>query len=381
MEATRSCCRQLLHGLVSQQHIALRINDLARWHGSRASAGRRPIPTNPKACTTEFLMQQNIRFGCLAAALFFAVPLVHAAPYTLSTGSGDGSVTLGVDGYGSFGGSVGSDATDAVYNPIGSLGAAGTSYESAVAIRFGTTGSRQFLTSGDIGGSSGLTNPLVTGSGTAGSSSFTFGGLSFSLQQTLATLTSGSTQTGSLLTQTYTITNTGSAASVFEMVRYFDGDLDFDGSLIDGGGRIILDGLEVLFETDTAAGTSTETTFVGITGEGGTNATGRYQVSGYSGLRGSVLAGTALNNLIQGDSADADQFVDAGDGYDITLALVNQFNLAAGGTATYTTRTIFGSGAPEDIVVTPPPAGTVPEPGTLALLLAGAGALALRRKR
>ncbi len=37
------------------------------------------------------------------AALATAGGTALAAPYTLTTGAGDGSVTVGVDGYGSFG--------------------------------------------------------------------------------------------------------------------------------------------------------------------------------------------------------------------------------------------------------------------------------------
>jgi len=42
-----------------------------------------------------------------------------------------------------------------------------------------------------------------------------------------------------------------------DLVRYFDGDLGFDGSLIDGG-RLVANGTEILFETDSATGSADE---------------------------------------------------------------------------------------------------------------------------
>ncbi|NJN11223.1 MAG: DUF4114 domain-containing protein [Richelia sp. RM1_1_1] len=57
-----------------------------------------------------------------------------------------------------------------------------------------------------------------------------------------------------------------------------------------------------------------------------------------------------------GDGPDADEFVDS-EPYDLTLALRNSFVLNPGETRTYTTTTIFGSGAPEEF--TPPSSGFV----------------------
>ena len=153
------------------------------------------------------------------------------------------------------------------------------------------------------------------------------------------------------MNQTYTITNPGTSPISFELVRYLDGDLNFDGSITDGGGLITNGDRQILFETDTAGESDTSSTFVGITGEGGSTATpGRFEIDGYSGLRSNITDGTALDDIIQGDS-DSDQFVDAGAGYDITMGLSNSFTLNPGESTTYTTSTIFGSGTPEEASV------------------------------
>ncbi len=313
-----------------------------------------------------------------ATALLAAMGGVSAAPFVLNNGPGDGTVNVGVDGFGSFGSSVGGNSTNAVFDPVGAAPpAAGTSFESGLAIRFGSSGGRTFLTSGDIGGSGGLANPTVSGTAASGSSSFGFGGLTFSLTQALTPLMNGLTQSGTVLTQTYVITNTSTAGGrlSFELLRYLDGDLQFNGSISDGGGRLVASGAEILFETDSATGSSTSTTFIGITGEGGqVPATGRYEIDSFSGLRARIVNGTALDDLITGDGADADEFIDAGNGYDVTLALRNVFLLDVGQSATYVTRTIFGNGTPDTVI-------NVPEPSVPMLIAIGAIAAGLASRR
>lgn len=147
--------------------------------------------------------------------------------------------------------------------------------------------------------------------------------------------------------------------------------------MLDGGGRLFSGSTEILFETDSATGSSASTTFVGITGEGGSiPLTGRYEIDSFAGLRGRIISGIALDDTVTGDGGDADQFVDAGPGYDVTLALRNLFDLDVGATGTYVTRTIFGNGAPDSV-------GTdLPEPASLALLgIALAGLVATQRRK
>lgn len=272
------------------------------------------------------------------------------AAFTLSTGTGDGGVTVGVDGFGSFGTNVGTtNATDAIYNPVGALGAAGTSYISSVAIRFGTSGGRTFLTSGDISGTGNLPNPTVTGTATKGTSTFTRNGLAFTLVQTVTPTFSGTVRTGSMLTQTYTIRNTTTGTQNFELVRYLDGWLRFDGSLIDGGGHII-GPPEYLFETDTGGSATTPTTFVGTSASGGKTLTSnRFTFDYYVTVVANIVAGGALDDTVNNDG-DGDGFVDSGQEFDPAQGFRNVFTLTAGATTTYVTRTRFGTGTPNDAV-------------------------------
>lgn len=311
----------------------------------------------------------------LGAVAFASVCL--AAPVmaqTLTTGSGDGQVSVGVSGTGAFGSSTGaSGVTDALYNPVGAIPLAGTTYHSFLFFRTAAVGTDFTGGRTNLVGTSATT---LTTSNTATSSVFNSGALLFNLTQSVQNLLDNTnTQTGSLLTQSYTITNTGNTALQLELTRYFDGDLTFDGSIMDGGGRLISGGREILFELDSATGASTGTTFVGIYNEGGTAA--GYQIGAYSGLLNALASGAALTNTISGD-ANNDGFIDSG--YDVTLALARTQTLNAGQSFTFTMGTIWGSGAPGQVEL--PPSG-VPEPTTWAMMVMGFGAVgfSLRRRQ
>jgi Calx-beta domain/Domain of unknown function (DUF4114) len=263
----------------------------------------------------------------------------------LNNAAGDGGLSVGVSSTGSFGSNAGgSGAGYAQYDPIGTQGVGSTTYQSDLAFRIGSTGARQFLSS--------LATNVVAGSSTstAANSSFAVSGLTFELVQSVDDLKKDGQRTGSSLSQTYKITNPTSQTISFELVRYFDGDLLFDGSLLDKGGKVTRNGQDILFETDSGDNASAPTTFVGITAKGGTDiTTNRLEIGAYSSLRSRILAGDPLSNLIQGDT-NGDSFID-GAAYDVTPAFRNVFELAAGQSTTYVTETIFGSGAPNQVVL------------------------------
>ena len=272
---------------------------------------------------------------------------------SLATAPGDGGVRVTLDAFGSFGSNADDFVSDAFYDPVGSLAESGTVYESGVAIRFGNTGSRAFLSSGEIGSSSSLPLTNFTSVSPSGlQSSFTYNGLNFSLDQRVSDLFDPSNaRTGSQLTQTYTITNPGSTAVNFELIRYLDGDLDFDGTINHiGGVRIDQDAKTVMFELDSGSNPSDRTTFVGITAVGGNALPGSYEIDHFVdpgtlfGLIDRIIDGTALDNTIDGDT-NGDNFIDIPP-YDVTLALARGFVLNPGQSATYTTSTIFGEGVP-----------------------------------
>ena len=269
---------------------------------------------------------------------------------TLNTSPGDGGLNVGVDAFGAFGSSAGGiETSDAVYNPLGEIEESGTVFQSFIAIGINNDDSpaRTFLSS------SNLEAPEFSNvTGTNVDSTFDFSGLNFVLSQEVSDLVAGEQRTGSNLVQTYTITNPGTETVEFELIRYLDGDLDFDGSIQDTGGRFFQGGQEILFETDSGDSGTSATTFVGITATGGSQES--YEISGFSGLRSNIEVGQPLTNTVQGDGDDEDQFIDAG-AYDVTLGLGEMFSLAPGESVTYQTTTIFGSGIPEEVVSSTPP--------------------------
>ena len=297
----------------------------------------------------------------LAAALATAVAgSASAQSVNLTTGSGDGSLSIDVTGNGSS-----AHSGNGIYDPIGSGAAASTVYDSYLLYRLNSTDNRSLFTSSSLVGNGTTATSTLTGTGIAGT-----------LIQTVAPTFQDGSQTGSLLTQTYTFTNTTSSAITLDLLRYLDGDLRFDGSLIDGGGKLTApDGSPLLFEIDSATGASTSNTFVGIYDTGGTS--NGFQITQCCGANNNSV----LNNTIHND-LDNNGFIDPGQGFDVTLNLSSLLSIGAGGTGTFTSYTIFGTGAPGAVVVPGQPSG-VPEPAAWAMMLIGVGAVGanLRRRR
>lgn len=298
-------------------------------------------------------------FAVLVAAVVLNFGLSGASgqtPFVLNNGTGDGTLTVGVDGFGSFGSSVGGATSNAIYDPVGEVEASGTTFQSGLFI----SGPPAWLTSGaiDFQGIVGqnFPNPEVTGNSTSGSSSFTHGALSFSLEQALIdSFDDGGNRVGTVLNQRYAITNTVDVPNSFTLTRYLDGDLSFDGTITDGGGAILRDGNLIVFETDAADTGGAAPTFVGITSSvnlttgGGTT---RFGVEPFSTLVDQISQGAGLGNTIANDT-NFDGIIDAA--FDVTIAISNAISIAANQTVVYTTQTLFGTSEP-------------PVPGSLEVL-------------
>ena len=149
-------------------------------------------------------------------------------------------------------------------------------------------------------GSAAATGPeLVLETGISVRSNFSINQLVFRLTQSSTYAVNGGAVVGSVLTQSYAITNTPDVMNTFSIVRCLDGDLYVnDGSLSDGGGMLSAGGGQiVLFETDAT-----------------------------------------------GNGSDVDTFVDTS--FDATLAMSRDFAISPGQTQTFTTRTLLGNSEP-----------------------------------
>ncbi len=294
--------------------------------------------TNASGQTGTALVTLNVQ-GVMSSSLL-----------TLTTGSGDGGLTVQVDGFGVFGvgavSAIGGAIAD--YDPVGPLPAADAVFESFLAFRTSTTGIRDAI--GNPRFSSPPSSPAVlinpiTGDAVQATSRFSIGSLIVDLTQRVEpTLDATGARIGSRLIQTYSIANPTAVSAFLDLVRFNHADLLFDGSARDGGG-VLLDssGQPTLFVTDPGSVGSTSTTFVGITATGGqTQATDLFAVDRFSLLSDAVLAGTRLPGTVVGDG-NGDGFIDFGNEYDVALALRNLLTINAGQSAVYETSTIFGN--------------------------------------
>jgi Repeat of unknown function (DUF5648) len=270
---------------------------------------------------------------------------------TLNTAPGDGGLNVGVDAFGVFGSNAGgTETSDAFYDPLGEIGESGTVFKSSLAINIlnDDVPERTFLAEGNL-----ETPAFSNTTATTANSTFTFSSLNIVLDQEVSDFTTDGQRTGSDLLQTYTITNTSGETVEFELVRYLDGDLEFDSSISDTGGYYASGEDQILFETDSGDSGTDATTFVGIASTSEASTSSSYEISEYSGLETNIADGVALSNTIQGDGDDEDQFID-GEPYDVTMGYSNSFVLEPGASLTYDTATFFGSGIPEDVGSTLP---------------------------
>ncbi len=281
--------------------------------------------------------------------------------YALTTGGGEGDIQVFLD---IFGGS-----SNGTYDPIGPVGSADVIFSSSVLLTQGdllydlspNEGNGSFgggfdggeddgdfdddFDDGGFGGGTLLEDvSLISASGSELVSRFSVNQLRFDLTQTVLPTADEDGRIGSVLEQSFAITNLTDVPVSFGLQRYFDGDLSFDGTLIDGGGVILGGATPVLFETDATGDASDADTFVGITSTGGTVPAG----AGYGLVRCCGVV-SPLSNQVENDT-DGDGFVD--EPFDITLQTRNDFLVEVGQTVFYTTRTLFGQGVPTGAVVT-----------------------------
>ena len=284
---------------------------------------------------------------CLVTVLGLAGASGSDASSVLSTGTGDGSLTVEVDLFGNFGDPLATtvllDPSGAIYDPVGALEAGTTMFQSFVMFRDlnGTT-SLSGLTLGNDA-------ILLSESGTEVVSQFSIGELDIRLVQSVAgTLDASGVLSSSSLIQSYEITNTAADPAEFELFRYADPELTFDRFLADGSGVLLDSGDPVVYAVDADAGLSLAT-FLGISATGGVaNPDGAFEVAGsdanpYSTaptlLDRLLVIGDDLNNMVA-DDTDGDGRADLAS--DVSMALSRSFVLGAGETQTFTTATLFG---------------------------------------
>ena len=260
------------------------------------------------------------------------LPPAPGAVVRLTNGTGDGTLTVTVDPYGSFGSST--PAGDALFDPEGSIGQSGTVYESGV--YFSPLGN--FLTTDSFG--AGLPSiAFDETSETSAVSHFTVSGFAFRLTQNLAP----ATPRGSTLIQRYEITNQTGADATVKLVRHVDGDLYFDNTLVDRGGITT----DTVYEFDGGDDPNEPTTFVGIQSLGGTYEGGTVRAYRYT---STIISSNGIPpshlDVAQND-ADGDGITD--NAFDVTISQQNVFTIANGATVVYTTRTIFGRGSVLDV--------------------------------
>ncbi len=266
------------------------------------------------------------------------------ATVILSTGNGEADLTVTVDGYGSFGTSEIGGA-GALFDPIGPVAAATTVFRSFNAFRNSASGPNTSLSTRN------LDDVPIQATATTATSSFTVAGFQIGLTQTVQPrFDAAGLRVGAELVQTYNVMNVSAVTDTFDVTRYIDGDLAFDGSISDGGGVLAQpDGNLVLFETDRGGTGATDTTFVGIRSVGGIQpTTERFEIDFFSSLATSVLAGATLGDTVIGDN-DGDGFVDDGAESDVALALRRLLTIPVGGSSVYETMTLFGQ-RPDQII-------------------------------
>ena len=250
---------------------------------------------------------------------------------TLSNGdpeTTDGAVSVKVDGLGAFGIASG-PGRDALFNPSGPAGAAGTVFSSSLYL----SSANDFLIDCDDGAET----TTVSRSGSTLVTRKMLGSLRLDLDQRLSAIAGGS----STLTQTYTLTNAATSGVSLILARHFNGDLEFDGSSHDRG--IATASGRLLGEFDAGDDPAGPSTLVAISGALGPNATpDRWTIQPFN-YHDDILKTPGIpagdSGVVHGDE-DGDRLVDTP--FDVTLSQQWNAGLAPGASVTFVTTTQFG---------------------------------------
>jgi Ca2+-binding RTX toxin-like protein len=240
----------------------------------------------------------------------------------LSTGTGDFSLQVTIDGDGT--------ATNVTFDPSGTVAQTSNVVFVPEVYRIAVDGAAfQTLTS---------TGVALTGDGTGATSSFSQAGLNFALTQQVEPFQQNLTNSmGAMLTQSYQVTNPGTAAVTFEFARTTHYHTGFPGGFSEGAGRFFdQDGVEILVQTQNASLPTTLGNFVGITSlSGDALSSNRFEINlspnGFN---------PPLNDTVF-DDPDMDGFSNS-TGH-VGMGLRSQFMIPPGASVTYTQHLIVAS--------------------------------------
>jgi hypothetical protein len=254
-----------------------------------------------------------------------------AAKNTLSNGdpeTTDGAVSVRVDGLGAFGVASG-PGRDALFNPPGPAGAAGTVFSSSLYL----SSAHDFLIDCDDGAAT----TTVSRSGSTLVTRKMLGSLQLDLDQRLSAISGGS----STLTQTYTFKNAATSGVSLILARHLNGDLEFDGSSQDRG--VATASGTLLGEFDAGDDPGGPSTLVAISGALGPNATpDRWTIQPFN-YHDDILKTPGIpagdSGVVHGDE-DGDRLVDTP--FNVTLSQQWNAGLAPGASVTFVTTTQFG---------------------------------------
>lgn len=241
--------------------------------------------------------------------------------YDTLTPTGSGAVSL----YDYFGSHVGLSPVDA---------------ENTVYIRLGDSGDRLNLSDVSNPGFSSVTED------TAVSNTFTVEQngqrIDIDLTQTISDIIEEETRVGGQLEKTYTFTNPTDQEISLELLQFIDFDLLPSATFADdGGGRVVVDGEEWVFQTDEAVDLESTPEVFTIRMQGGEEINGAFELDIFKDTVPRLANGTTLSDGVRGDG-DRNGVIDSGEGADIGSAQGRGLTLAAGASQTITVITAYG---------------------------------------